>query len=152
MEPKSLAATMFDLQVAIDNCERTSNVEWSAKHRIALRNLCKLLPSGSGIDNGTTLVSISTKPERIKLSCSFHHMNDQGSYDGWTEHTVNVRPSFHGLDVSISGPNRNEIKDYLHEVYAHAMGERVHYLDGRWVSVDVQLASGAPRAEMERGS
>ena len=147
MEPKTLAATMFDLQLAIDNCERSGNTEWLAKHRASLRALCKLLPSGSGIDNGTKLVAIQAKPERIELSCGFHHMNDQGSYDGWTEHTIRITPSFDGINITISGRDRNQIKDHLHEVFSCAMRERVHFLDGRWVSTDVQLDALARAAE-----
>ncbi len=121
MEPKSLAETLFSLHLAIENCERSGTTEWLAKHRASVHALCKLLPSGSGIDRGTTLVMVSTKDERIVLACSFYHMNDGGMYDGWTEHKITVRPSFLGLDITITGPNRNEIKDHLHEVYSHAM-------------------------------
>lgn len=145
MNTKSLAQTMFDLQVAIDNCERADNREWLARHRANLFALCKLLPSGSGIDNGTKLVRVRTQPgaELIELETSFHHMNEQGSYDGWTEHTVRVRPSFSGLNITISGRDRNEIKEYLHDVFHHNLNTPVHFLDGRWVSTDVQLQGAA---------
>jgi hypothetical protein len=150
MEPRSLAETLFGLQQAIDNCERSGNVEWLAKHREQIRALCKLLPSGSGIDNGTKLVEIDTDEEMIILSCEFHHMNEHGSYDGWTEHTIRVRPSFTGLHLNISGKNRNEIKDYLHEVYTQALSERVHFLDGRWVSIDLRHDAIARAAEASK--
>jgi hypothetical protein len=138
MNPKSLAETMFDLQLAIDNCERTDNHVWLAKHRASLFALCKLLPSGSGIDNGTKLVRVRTTPgdELIELQAGFHHMNDQGSYNGWTEHTIRIRPSFSGLNITISGPDRNEIKEYLHDVYFHVMRMRARFdlVTERWLS------------------
>ena len=128
-DPKSLVETMFDLQLAIDNCERANNREWLAKHREKLFALCKMLPSGSGIDNGTKLVRVRTTPgaEMVELECSFHHMNQHGYYDGWTEHTIRVRPSFSGLNITISGTDRNEIKEYLHDVYSHSLRERVRW-------------------------
>lgn len=140
MEPRSLAETMFDLQLAIDNCAAANpvNMEWMLKHKASLRELCEMLPSGSGIDNGTTLVEIRTARgrESIDLSCSFHHMNDLGVYDGWTEHKIRIRPSFHGLDVSVSGPNRNRIKDDLQETYDQTMRTRVRFdlVTNRWIS------------------
>ena len=138
MNPKSLASTLFDLQQAIDNCERSNNREWLAKHRASLFALCKLLPSGSGIDNGTKLVRIRTQPgsELIELQCGFHHMNGYGSYDGWTEHMIRVCPSFSGLHISIGGRDRNQIKEVLHEIYHHALTQRVCWdlVKERWIS------------------
>ena len=134
---KSLAATIFDLQVAIENCERSGNSEWLAKHRGNLVRVCRFLPSGSGIDNGTKLVEISTSPERIKLTCGFHHMDEHGGYDGWTEHAVYVTPSFSGINVRVTGSNnRNDINDYLHDVFSHTLEECVRFdpTTEQWVS------------------
>ena len=78
------------------------------------------LPRGSGIDAGTTMVSVSDK--QIVLTAGYHHMNEGGYYDGWTEHTIRVRPSLMlGMTVTVSGPNRNQIKDYLQELYHRVM-------------------------------
>jgi hypothetical protein len=52
-------------------------------------------------------------------------MNDAGYYDGWTDHIVIVSPSFDGIDIKISGRNRNDIKDYLHDVFHAALTEEV---------------------------
>jgi len=135
VSPKSLASTIYDLHLAIENCKCSGNSEWLARHSANLKKLYQRLPSGSGIDNGTTVHEISTTPERITLSCSFHHMNDQGSYDGWTEHRIYVTPSFSGLNVRVTGRDRNDIKDYLGEIYMHCMTERVIYdnVKSRWV-------------------
>ena len=49
-------------------------------------------------------------------------MNEHGFYAGWTKHMVTVRPSLaFGLDVRIGGRDRNAIKDYLAEVFLHAL-------------------------------
>ena len=108
--------------LAVRNCEQSGNSEWLAKHRDRIRTLVREhMPSGSGIDTGTTLDDRST-PDRLVFVFSFHHMNEHGSYDGWTEHTAIVTPSLaFGLDVRITGRNRNQIKDYLHETYDLAL-------------------------------
>lgn len=108
---------------AIAYCEKSNNTEWLAKHRETLENVCSnYLPSGSGIDSGTTLESESTDSKLI-LSTAYHHMDENGYYDGWTQHIVTVRPSFDtcGFSLTISGKNRNDIKDYLHDVFTVAL-------------------------------
>jgi hypothetical protein len=77
------------------------------------------LPSGSGIDNGTKVADISDSA--LLLSCGFHHMNDGGMYDGWTEHTIRVKPDWRGIKLTVTGRNRNEVKDYLGELYYDAL-------------------------------
>ena len=46
-------------------------------------------------------------------------------YDGWTEHTVTVTPSFSGFNMRISGRNRNDIKDHMHETFYSALHTEV---------------------------
>jgi hypothetical protein len=99
------------------NCVRSGNVEWEAKHAERLRECEKLLPSGSGFDSGTTIDIERSKPQKILLHTSFHHMDESGGYAGWTEHDVIVTPAFDGIDLRITGPNRNDIKEYMHEVF-----------------------------------
>lgn len=107
---------------AIENCHKTGNDAWRLKHGARINWIVKnLLPSGSGIDNGTKLDDRSTT-EKLIFNTSFHHMNEHGSYDGWTDHEVIVRPSLTStIDLRITGRNRNEIKTYLHEVYNDAL-------------------------------
>ena len=103
--------------------ENNLNAQWGPIARARLDQLVNMLPSGSGIDRGTKLVSASAS--RIVLECSFHHMNDCGMYDGWTEHRITIRPMFSGLELTISGRNRNDIKEYLHVVYHDALSAMV---------------------------
>jgi hypothetical protein len=112
--------------VAMRNCEKNGNTEWHDKHYERILWLVKnALPSGSGIDSGTKIdfdASNGDAPEKIVLQCSFHHMDEHGGYDGWTDHTVVARPSFVlGIDLTITGKDRNDIKDYLSEVYYDAL-------------------------------
>lgn len=74
-------------------------------------------PSGSGIEMGTALSEKST-PEQIVFGTHFHHVDEHGGYDGWTEHSVRVKASLlFGIDITVGGRNRNDIKDYLGELY-----------------------------------
>lgn len=126
MQGQTLIEALVSAQVALDNCKKGNanypdlNQEWIGKWSERIKRLCDLLPSGSGIDTGTSVVEISTN--KVVLACSFHHMNEHGSYNGWTDHTITIRPDFlYKLDIKISGKDRNEIKDYLHDVYYTAL-------------------------------
>lgn len=103
---------------AIENCKTHGNSEWEAKNSERLQTLVRdMLPHGGGFDNGTTLDLERSNGERLVFHTAFHHMNDGGYYDGWTEHTVTVRPSFRGFDLKISGRNRKDIKDYIYQTF-----------------------------------
>lgn len=110
---------------AIKNCEKAGNAEWFDKHHERLTKLIDLLPSGSGIDHGTRIEESACKAEKLVFTLGFHHMNENGMYDGWTEHTLTVTPSFDGIDMRFSGRNRNDIKDYLHDTYYFALTQEV---------------------------
>lgn len=71
--------------------------------------------SGSGFDNGTKLIWSRSTDQKLVFQCDFHHMDENGFYDGRTEHTVIVRPEFCGFKITVSGQNRNEIKYYIAE-------------------------------------
>ena len=90
-----------------------------------IERLMALMPSGSGWDCGTK-VSEDSKPDRLVFYGEFHHMDEQGSYDGWTDHSIIVTPSLaHGFKMRITGKDRNEIKDYLHEMFDFALWQEV---------------------------
>ena len=120
---KTLAAWIAEVSEWAKRAENNPNAQWGDIARTRLDQLVNMLPSGSGIDCGTKLVSASAT--KIVLECSFHHMDEHGYYDGWTKHRITVRPTFDSLDIHISGRNRNDIKEYLHEVYALALSENI---------------------------
>ena len=102
-------------------CESTGNDTWFVRWDDYLDQLVDTLPSGAGIDRGTKLNPLAST-ERLVFDVSFHHMNEHGGYDGWTEHKVRVRASLvFDLGITISGRNRNDIKDYLGELYQEAL-------------------------------
>jgi len=109
---------------ARQTCAKTNNKEWFDKHTEKLKEIMDDAPSGSGIDSGTELDLIESKPDRLVFNFSYHHMNDAGFYDGWTDHKLIVKPSFVlGVDMRITGSDRNDIKDYLYQVYELFLSE-----------------------------
>ncbi len=114
------------LAAAIDAariCEENGNTEWRARHLDRVRSLVREhMPSGSGIDDGTKIDLAASFADRLVFSAPFHHMDEYGCYDGWTEHIITVRPSLAwGFRLTISGRDRNGIKDYLIDVFAEAL-------------------------------
>jgi hypothetical protein len=121
--PQSVVEVLNSTIVARLNCRSHGNAEWAQRHTDTIKRIAKdLLPSGSGVDCGTTVDLECSIGDRIVLHTSYHHMDDDGGYDGWTEHIITIRPSFLGnLTLSISGKNRNDIKEYLHDLYDTAL-------------------------------
>lgn len=107
------------------NCRAAGNNEWLDRHEATLDRLVDMLPSGSGIDSGTTLDRDSCTATKLVLTLGFHHMNDGGMHDGWTEHAIIVTPSFDGINLRITGRDRNGIKNYLGELYHQVLTETV---------------------------
>lgn len=104
------------------NCKDSGNTEWLDRHEDRILVLVKEhMPSGSGFDNGTKLDLDSSHGGKLVFTTAFHHMNTNGYYDGWTEHTVTVTPSFHGFNLRVSGRNRNDIKEYILESFDYAL-------------------------------
>jgi hypothetical protein len=107
---------------AYRNCQKSGNRVFEINHHHSiLEMVSEKLPSGSGFDNGTEFDMELSGDNRLVFHTDFHHMNDAGYYDGWTKHTVTIRPSFSGFDMTISGPNRNDIKDYIADAFHTAL-------------------------------
>lgn len=122
-QPRTIVEALASAIQARQNCQRRNNLEWFEHWTAQITDIAKdHLPSGAGIDSGSTVDLDRSTADRIVIHTSFHHMNEDGMYDGWTEHTVTVRPSFiGGLSLTVSGRNRNEIKDHLHQTFDHAL-------------------------------
>jgi hypothetical protein len=88
------------------------------------------LPHGSGFDSGTVILS-ATK-ERITFQADFHHMNDAGYYDGWTEHKIIVTPDFElGYTLKVTGKDKNGIKDYIKDTFYSVLNMEIEN-EARW--------------------
>ena len=92
--------------------------EYKGQAEDKIRELEKQLPSGSGVDNGASVNLKLSTPQKIVINTAFHHMDGNGYYDGWTEHQVIVTPCLkYGYALRITGRNRNQIKDYLYDLF-----------------------------------
>ena len=85
------------------------------------------LPSGSGFDAGTKVDIESVTPRIMAFGTSFHHMDEHGSYDGWTEHVVRIHAEFGGFELTVSGRDRNDIKDFIGDTFHQALTQEVEY-------------------------
>jgi hypothetical protein len=110
---------------AIRNCRAANNREWLDKHGETLKELAGRLPHGSGIDNGVTIDEDACEEHRLVFYFGFHHMNETGMYDGWTYHTLYVYPEFDGIRLRITGKDRNDVKEYLYDLFHDALNEEV---------------------------
>lgn len=124
-----LYSELSNLLTAKSNCERSGNTEWLTKHTETLEALVQeFMPRGSGFDSGTKLDWSASHPEKLVFSTAFHHMDEHGYYDGWTEHTVTVTPSLSGTPrIRVSGRNRNEIKDVIYEEFETALNRNPEF-------------------------
>jgi hypothetical protein len=122
---KTLIQHIASTQQAIENCIASNNQEWKVRHEQSLDALEKCLPSGAGIDCGTKI--IGSTPNYICFNAEYHVMTD-GSYDGWEEFTIGVKPSFSGLEIVVGHkPTSRDhdimesLADYLHETFDCAL-------------------------------
>ena len=122
---KTLASELANLVIARANCIKSGNDEWRDRHEQRADELCReMLPHGNGIDgNHATIDWDASSDRRLVLApADFHHMDENGTYDGWTEHRVIVTPSLaFGIDVRVTGRDRNSIKEYLAEQFDYAL-------------------------------
>lgn len=128
MEAKLFQHISRKLQ-ALENCykHQSTHSAWIDIHTDSIESLVDgYMPSGSGVDSGTKLDFDDSKPNKLVFTFSYHHMNENGYYDGWTEHKCIVMPSLaFGIDIKITGSNRNDIKDYLYDVFEQALNTLV---------------------------
>lgn len=118
MSSKRIFQRLALLADASNRCATVNNMEWHERHRDAAKELVRrTAPSGSGIDKPIEF-DISNSGEKVLIfNISFHHMDENGMYAGWTDHRIKVTPSLMSLfNIKITGPNRNDIKSYLHEI------------------------------------
>lgn len=112
--------------VAYGNCINSNNQEWQDRWKKQIAEIVSHdFPHGSGFDSGTKFDlsnNLRFNGEKLVFTTAFHHMNEGGMYDGWSEHVVIVSPSLaYGFTVKISGRDRNEIKEYIAEMFHAAL-------------------------------
>lgn len=115
---------------AYQNCVKNGNKEWEEKHLDILDKFISLFPSGSGIDNGVKFYPLDKENKDVGkqfvLHAPFHHMDENGYYDGWTDHKIIYYADMTvGFNLKITERNKNDIKDYLMSVFSN-----IFYMEG----------------------
>ncbi len=119
---KVFAVTIDALKRCIEYSSKPNAVHphlWIEKHQSKIDRLMdQYAPSGSGIDSGTTLDLEASSDNKLIFHCGYHHMDENGYYDGWTDHTITVKPSLaRDFTLTVSGRDRNGIKSYLSDIF-----------------------------------
>ena len=97
---------------------------------VKLEKLEALLPSGSGIDDGTKINLEKSMPNMIILDSSYHCMED-GYYTEWVDFEVTILPSLaqeYYMEIEIDGDDIVNLSDYLHETYGISLSEKVEMI------------------------
>jgi len=111
---------------ALRNCEKSGNTEWYQRWSETLDEIERnILPSGSGVDQGTTIDRDNPLPRQIRLVVPFHHMNGHGYYTVWETYEIIVTPDWDGVEIRVKGLDRNGVKDYLADVFSVVLEEPV---------------------------
>ena len=111
---------------AMANCLVAGNEHWYGNHALVIDEVVRTAPHGSGIDAGIQLLHDKSKTDRLVIAFSFHHMDDNGSYDGWTYYELIVTPSLQfGYSLRITGRDRNYVKEYLYELFSHWLSSTI---------------------------
>jgi hypothetical protein len=118
-----LASTVAARKNCLSASANDSQREWADKHEDTIERLVKqFMPRGSGFDSGTKIDLDRSHASKLVFETAFHHMDENGFYDGWTEHTVTVTPAFVGdFDIRISGQNRNDIKEMMYQDFEYSL-------------------------------
>lgn len=124
---EKLYAKLARTMDAYIRCNESMNDKWLDIHENSINKLTdSYMPSGSGIDSGTTFDFAGSTANKLIFTFEYHHMNEGGYYDGWTEHKCIVTPSLaFGIDIKITGSNRNDIKDYLYQTFEYCLTQEV---------------------------
>jgi len=120
MEPATNIQVLAGAIADIQNKSATIAI----RGHLAFKRITDLLPSGSGLDSGSTVDLEKSSPSRIVFKTAFHHMDGNGYYAGWTEHTVVVVPDFIiNFNLTVTGRNRNDIKEYIADIFREVLAE-----------------------------
>ena len=122
-----LIAKIYRLLQARQNCLENNNTDWYEKHTDSLISLAGFLPHGSGIDNGCKIDINDSNENKIVITFGFHHLNENGYYEGWTDHKLILKPTFDGFDMKITGYNKNQVKDYLYDTFDYCLNEEIEF-------------------------
>ena len=129
---KPLYKAIISAVIARSNCEKMGNHEWFERHSERIEKLIKdHMPSGSGIDSGTTIDLDKCKVNQLVFGSSYHMMDENGFYCGWIDFTVTVTGSLlNDFDLNIKGPfsrfkAADGLSDYLYDVFYWSLRQMI---------------------------
>jgi len=69
--------------------------------------------------------------EKLLMWMEYHHMNEQGMWDGWESYSIRVKGSLQfGTDIYIGGRDRHDVKEMLYDTIGMWLNTPVTY--GQW--------------------
>jgi hypothetical protein len=110
------------------------NCEWHKTVKGHYINVCEgninrlkdYLPHGSGFDNGCKIDIERSGKSKVVILFSFHHMDENGYYCGWTDHELIITPCLvNEFNLRITGKDQNYIKEYLYETFDDCLNQVV---------------------------
>jgi hypothetical protein len=112
---------------AYNNCLKSNNTEWEEKHYDKILTLIDQLPHGSGIDGKTELDFEKSNNNKLVINSEFHHMDENGYYDGWINFSLTIEPGWDGVDITIKGNfgKYQDLKDYLIETFGYELEKEI---------------------------
>ncbi len=126
----SLISKIASIIDARQNCLQSGNTEWFENHTEYLEKIeQKYLPHGSGIDCGCKINLELSNENRIVITFDYHCMNEDGYYDDWQSYKLIAKPSFQGIDLRITGKERQryQLKDYLYDTFYYCLNEIIDF-------------------------
>jgi len=116
------------IQKIAESCQwhKTVNEMYMDTCNEDIEEMQNVLPSGSGFDSGCKIDVEKSGESKVIINFSYHHMNNNGYYDGWTEHELLITPKFNGWDLRISGTNKNQVKDYFYDTFNTILNSTNH--------------------------
>lgn len=100
--------------------EKSGDYAWTSNEAEKIEDLIKNhFPHGSGFDGQTWLDIDKSKPEKLIFFTEFHHLTENGYYDGWSTMKALVRPSLrYGFGLKLTGIKRKYRfdRDYFEDV------------------------------------
>lgn len=112
---------------AMRRCAAMNNTYWYDRHKVTVEDqVNEHMPSGSGFDAGTTLDFDESTSAKLVFLTEYHHMDGNGSYNGWTQHKVIVTASLaFDVNVEVEGEDRDDVHSYIADVFICALIEEV---------------------------
>lgn len=130
-----LCQTIASLVDARKRCDTVHNRERFDRHTATLEQIAQdLLPSGSGIYNGTQIDLDRSTGEKLVFTTAYHSRDDAGYSCKWINGiTVTVKPSLmFGIDVAVRGSfgAQWDIKEMMLDLFSVCLSECYGGKDG----------------------